>query len=194
MARLMEFYSGHPETRCGIGSTLENTEKVRRELPVLLREFGVHKLVEAPCGDFHWLSTLDLSGVSYVGIDDDPVNLMLATRQVSNASQREFSHQDIPTAKIPNADLMLCRELLQHLPTKECLGALTAFLDSYTPFLLITSHRNELNGDITTGGHFREVNLRREPFNLPMPIRQIEDRDSYLGLWTREQIENSLRS
>jgi len=194
LARLMEFFSGHPETRCGIGSTAANTENIRKELPTLFREFGVQKFVDAPCGDCHWMSMVDLSGISYVGIDDDPVNLMLATRQYINASQSVFLLSDIPTAKIPNADLMLCRELLQHLPTKECLGALNAFLDSYTPFLLVTSHRNELNGDITTGGHFREVNLRREPFNLPMPIRQIEDRDSYLGLWTREQIENSLRS
>jgi hypothetical protein len=54
------FYSekrwGGGETVSGPGSTLERTAKLRRELPILLEEIGARTLLDAPCGDFNWIT------------------------------------------------------------------------------------------------------------------------------------------
>ena len=44
------------ESVSGPGSTLEETEPIRRELPALLAELGASSLLDLPCGDFHFMS------------------------------------------------------------------------------------------------------------------------------------------
>jgi hypothetical protein len=43
------------ESVSGDGSSLRRTLGVRQELPALLRQLGVNSLLDAVCGDFHWL-------------------------------------------------------------------------------------------------------------------------------------------
>ena len=58
---------GSDESRSGPGSMLVETETLRKQLPMLLREIGARSLLDIPCGDFRWLSEVDL-GVPYLGL------------------------------------------------------------------------------------------------------------------------------
>src|ERR1700728_2373934 len=40
---------------------LAATEKVRKGLVDAIQQLDVHTIIDAPCGDFYWLSTLDLA-------------------------------------------------------------------------------------------------------------------------------------
>src|SRR5579885_1138281 len=53
---------GASESVSGLGSELSATERVREELPKIVREFGVRSMLDIPCGDFHWMRQVDLSG------------------------------------------------------------------------------------------------------------------------------------
>lgn len=53
----------------GQGSDLEQTRVVAQVLPELFRELSVRRFLDLPCGDFHWMSRVDLSGVEYLGGD-----------------------------------------------------------------------------------------------------------------------------
>src|SRR5947209_6139565 len=56
------------ESRSGDGSTAAATEAIRRELPRVLADVEARTLLDIPCGDFGWLSEVEL-GVAYIGAD-----------------------------------------------------------------------------------------------------------------------------
>src|SRR5690349_3774091 len=58
----------------GSGSDLVQTAAVRAQLPGLLSDFGIRTLVDAPCGDYHWMSAVAMpsSLEMYIGIDIVP--------------------------------------------------------------------------------------------------------------------------
>jgi hypothetical protein len=45
------------------------TESVRNLLPVLIEDFHIKSILDAPCGDFSWMSKVNLRGINYVGVD-----------------------------------------------------------------------------------------------------------------------------
>ena len=58
-----------PESKSGPGASLDQTAAIRRFLPALCRQLGVRNLLDLPCGDFHWMATIDLGSVEYIGAD-----------------------------------------------------------------------------------------------------------------------------
>jgi hypothetical protein len=62
---------GAETSTSGLGSELDATAPLRRELPRLLAELGVSSLLDAPCGDGGWISRAAL-GLRYVGVDISP--------------------------------------------------------------------------------------------------------------------------
>src|SRR5262245_9526692 len=107
-----------PETVSGRGSSLTRTAAIRRELPALVRELGVRRVVDAGCGDFHWFAALEIELESYVGIDVvEP--LVAVTRRRHETPQRRFVSLDIIRDSLPQADLIVCRDCLVHLKNRQ---------------------------------------------------------------------------
>ena len=48
------------ESRSGAGSSLRETETLRAELPALLARHRIESIADIPCGDFNWMSAVDL--------------------------------------------------------------------------------------------------------------------------------------
>lgn len=191
---VMKFTSGLPETPCGAGSTVSYTERIRSVLPNVMRSIGVSTLLDAPCGDFNWMARTDLSNVHYVGVDINKDHCIAASAKESNP------HHYAPRSKtimlldvcqeIPlEADMMLCRDFLQHLPNERVAVVLKNFVDSGIFWFLCTSHGSSENVDIEMDGQFRPLNLLLSPFGLPDPYFMIDDGPNrILGLWRRDQI------
>src|SRR5215204_4989513 len=57
------------ESLSGDGSTLEATEQLREALPDALRELNVSTFLDVPCGDWNWMSSLELPIDRYIGGD-----------------------------------------------------------------------------------------------------------------------------
>lgn len=189
-------YWGEGETKSGSGSTLEHTENLRRELPVLAEKFKIRRFLDAPCGDFAWMQhVVKAMHVSYVG--GDIVRPIVEELQAKfGSADIQFVHLDITKDKLPAADLMMCRDCLFHLCYKDIAAALENFLASEIPYLLTTTHINKTafaNRDIVTGEH-RLMDLFSAPFNFPTdPLHRIEDwvmpkPEKEMCLWSREQI------
>lgn len=103
------------ESASGPGSTLVATENVRRELPRLLADLGAHSVLDMPCGDFAWMQHVDLGGIQYIGADLVPaiINANLAS------FTRDFRVLDLLRDPLPKADVVLCRDCLNHLSNAE---------------------------------------------------------------------------
>src|SRR4051812_29418167 len=63
---------GSHESRSGWGSELRVAKNLVDKLPGALRQLGVSRLLDLPCGDFNWLKEADLSGIDYIGGDIVP--------------------------------------------------------------------------------------------------------------------------
>jgi len=55
---------GGEESRSGLGSSLNETEVLRKEVPIVLAKISASSILDIPCGDFRWMSTVNLSDVS----------------------------------------------------------------------------------------------------------------------------------
>ena len=53
----------------GIGSDLYQTRLIIKKLPELLKEMNITRILDIPCGDFHWMSRVVLNSVDYIGAD-----------------------------------------------------------------------------------------------------------------------------
>ena len=87
------------ESRSGTGSSLAATAQVRAGLPALFRQLGVRRLLDVPCGDFHWMAHVDLAAAgveTYVG--GDLVEAVVAANTARYATaDRSFVRVDLTT-------------------------------------------------------------------------------------------------
>jgi 2-polyprenyl-3-methyl-5-hydroxy-6-metoxy-1,4-benzoquinol methylase len=101
----------------GIGSEPSATADYIAMLQAFLREHDIKTVVDFGCGDWQFSKLIDWSGVRYQGFDIVP--------SVIEANQREHAAANIsfhvahPGAQLPTADLVVCKDVLQHLPVAE---------------------------------------------------------------------------
>lgn len=195
----MIFVNGLPETACGAGSTMVATKHLRATLPSLLKRLGINSMVDAPCGDFNWMGATNLSGINYTGCDYSAVHIATAHEKAQQRKRKartvKFIEMDIVTEPLPQADLLFCRDFLQHLPTEMALAALRNFVTSGSKWLLVTSHVVKRNRDIETPGEFRPLNLKVAPFSLPPAKAKIfdpPDSRRVMALWRMEDVARSV--
>jgi hypothetical protein len=182
---------GDGESVSGLGSDLDQTAAVREALPALLKQIGARTMVDAPCGDFHWMKEVKLELDRYIGIDIVP-DLIDRNRQQYADEVREFRTQNITKEPVPNVDVIFCRDCLVHLSYSDIANAITNFKKSDCTYLLTTTFVGpRKNRDIVTGD-WRPLNLQRPPWNFPDPVTLIDEhctqsrgryRDKALGLW-----------
>jgi SAM-dependent methyltransferase len=178
---------GADETVSGDGSTLESAASLRDTLPRLLAELGAESLMDAGCGDFNWMKTVDLSGVRYIGIDVvEP--LIKRNVELYSSESRTFLTADITKDRLQNADVAFCRHCLIHLSNRQVCAALRNLKNSGAKYLLATTFPVVTSNADIWPGSFRPINLETQPFNLPRPLRIFRDsiptdRSSVLALW-----------
>lgn len=114
----------------GSGSSVANTRAVRVAILDAVQRFGIKHIVDAPCGDLTWASTLfhDLErlNVSYYGLDVVRSQIARHRRLWAKPGVRDFAVADLAVA-LPltrdngtqlisdTATMILCRQALQHL-------------------------------------------------------------------------------
>ena len=184
----------------GTGSDLDQTRIIAREIPALLSELNVKTMLDVPCGDFHWMSRVDLSGINYIGSDIVDA-IIMKNRELYERPGLRFRRLDLLEDRLPQVDLILCRDCLVHLSFDDVFTALDNICRSGSEYLLTTTFpaRND-NADILMGD-WRPLNLERAPFHLPRPLRAIDEGctegggyfvDKSLGLWRVEDVRRVL--
>jgi hypothetical protein len=183
---------GAPSSRSGVGSELAATATLRSAIPRLLERLDVRSLLDVPCGDFAWLSTVDLP-VDYIGADIVASLIESNTRHYAGAgSRRRFLTLDLTSDPLPASDVVLCRDCLVHLSFANVHRALENIRRSGATYLVATTFLDhDVNIDIDDGD-WRMLNLERAPFNLPPALEVILEEcpeedgaydDKALGVW-----------
>jgi 2-polyprenyl-3-methyl-5-hydroxy-6-metoxy-1,4-benzoquinol methylase len=150
----------------GAGSKLENVKEYVEVLQKYIDKPEVKTVLDLGCGDWQFSKFLDLSSVSYLGVD--VVESVIESNSTSySASNIKFISRDITTYEVPKADLIICKDVLQHLSNKDVVTILVKIITS-SKFSLITNDfkpENTENKDINNGD-YRCLDLTLSPFYL----------------------------
>jgi SAM-dependent methyltransferase len=134
---------------------------------------GVTSIVDAGCGDWNFSSAIDWGGASYLGVDiaSDVID---AVRRKHETGKIRFQVGDV-TDELPEADLLISKDVLQHLPN----ALVQKFIKNNLKkgkykWVLLTNDRGSGNVDTVPGG-YRAIDLAAPPFDVnglvDLPIR-----------------------
>lgn len=148
----------------GPGSTPEFSAPYREFLEDFIASNAIDTIVDLGCGDAEIMSRVNMSCASYVGLD---VVKERIEKNQARFPQLSFVHTDLRHASLC-ADLVLCKDVLQHWSNDEIQQWLENELaHGEFRYALITNcnYSDAVNKDIRTGG-WRPLDLLAPPFNV----------------------------
>ncbi|MBV9365928.1 MAG: class I SAM-dependent methyltransferase [Solirubrobacterales bacterium] len=149
----------------GAGSDPRATTGYREFLQRFVVENDIETVVDYGCGDWQFSRYVDWRKAQYLGLDVVPGLIARNSKQFGSDRVRFTLAPDDPT-DLPEADLLIAKDVLQHLPNDEVAAFLNHASEAYR-FTLITNcvwPKDELNRDIAKGD-WRPLDVRVAPFS-----------------------------
>ncbi|MFL6107076.1 MAG: methyltransferase domain-containing protein, partial [Marmoricola sp.] len=181
----------------GPGSVAENIRPYLEYVQHFIDSRAITSVVDCGCGDWQSTRLLDFSGVSYTGYDI--VGSVVEANQQSYGSDNvEFRCADFSSEDLPEADLLICKDVLQHLPDEAVLRFL-AQLPKFKYALLTNDLGPNAGRDETLRAgdyHFAPMDLTQPPFAVAgRQVMQLLDTKTTLLIERRDvgPIENPPR-
>ncbi len=153
------FGSGH-------GSLPAVTKGYRQFLEMFLAENHIQTIVDYGCGDWQFSRLIDWGNAQYIGLDIVPSVVEANIKKYGN-NRVDFRVIEAGTARLPKGDLLIVKDVLQHLSKEKVQAFVKDVLPQYR-YALVTNcviPTKDLNIDITDG-EFRPLDLRQPPFNV----------------------------
>lgn len=169
-------WGGGKETVSGMGSQMISTKTLRSCLGRWISKYDIHKIVDFPCGDCNWQHAIPgIENIQYFGFD-------ISENSIKRAKEKNpywtFREMDITSTVPPEADLIIIRDCIQHLPLEMGKRAIANACKSNSTWLGISTYdKVQQNKVISIGGYYPN-NLLKPPFNFPDPK---EECDNYFG-------------
>lgn len=184
----------HP---CGPGSTLEYTTNLRLQLGKVLEKHNITSMIDAPCGDYSWMSVTDLPSIStYIGGDIAEFLIEENRQKYTNVN---FQVIDLTNDHLPDVDLLFCRDCLLHLNFDDINKVFNKINQSNIKYIFLSNWFEDAENykNIITG-QSRYINFLEEPFNFEKPIETIVDYiDGFprreMMLWPKSVIDNYIK-
>lgn len=191
---------GGKDSVSGPGSDVHQTKVITIELPTLFKALNISTMLDIPCGDFHWMKSVDLNNIDYTGADIVKELIQKNSAKYARDGVR-FQYLNLIKDRLPKVDLIFCRDCLVHFSFADIGLALDNVCNSQSDYFLTTTFTGRKdNHDIVTG-QWRAINLELNPFGLPKPLKIIHEGctendgaygDKALGLWRIADIRESL--
>jgi hypothetical protein len=166
-------------------------QAARCYIEIIIKFIEAHNIktvIDLGCGDFAIGKSIAAQCERYIGIDVVP-SLIERNRSTFSANNLEFRCLDITKECLPDADLCLIRQVMQHMSNRE-ISRLLKKTQKYA-YVIVAEHAPEMDGkpniDMAHGGHTRTelygsgVYLDKPPFSIP--IKQLAETrfDTYSG-------------
>lgn len=149
----------------GSGSTLENATEYIVFLNKFIQRNQIKTVVDIGCGDWEVMKHVDLSGVEYIGVDVVP-SIIQRNIEKYASSHVHFIVADCIQDPLPKADLLLCKDVFNHLPNDLVFKVIDRFRN-YRHILVTTDVEAATltsgNGNIVLGD-WRSIDLSAPPF------------------------------
>jgi 2-polyprenyl-3-methyl-5-hydroxy-6-metoxy-1,4-benzoquinol methylase len=184
--------AGDQQSLSGTGSSLEATEGLYSRIESCMTHLKCGHLLDVGCGDWNWMKNENIK-IKYTGIDIVPS--VIERNQKYASAAVKFLNLNAIVDSLPNADMVLCREVLFHLSFSDATKLMRNVAGSTQYFAATTDFDIGFNSDIHSGD-FRKINLMKAPFNLPVPVCLIPDNlmsaGRYIAVWSSDQLKAEL--
>ena len=140
---------------------------------------------DIPCGDFNWMPDLlaTLGDLKYTGFD---IVFSALHNNRSRYPQYEFRVLDIVTTVPPKADMIFCKDLLNHLNDEDVKSAISNMKKSGSTFLLASNNDGFVNTQLPEAASgSRYLDITAPPFGYNTAKWTLE---GYLSLWRLKDI------
>jgi SAM-dependent methyltransferase len=171
------------ESDSGVGSCRECVKEVIKSIPIIFSKYKIKTMLDIPCGDYNWMSVVDLRDVKYTGCD-------VVEEQIENNRKKyrniDFKKLDIIYDLIEYYDIIFTRDCFIHLPFSDIFKSINNIIKSESKYFMCSTyidinHNDDLDGAIG----YRPLNMTIEPFNFQEPILLVkEDNSKCMGLWS----------
>ncbi|CAM6030423.1 unnamed protein product [Sphagnum balticum] len=194
-------YWGGGESRSGPGSNVLYTANARKLLAEAFQKFGVHLVLDVPCGDVNWQPLIEgFNYTKYVGYDIVPQLVARNIEHFRECKNMEFARHDFVNMPIDiTPDLIICRDAIQHNTLKDGVRALANLEKSGAKYLVTNWHTNTGRGmhipankhnfHVSVGGAY-PIDVSCPPFNFSNPELFISegpngenDDGKFIGVW-----------
>lgn len=155
----------------GPGSESAYVRPIRDKLVEYIKLNNIKSILDVGCGFVGWMSEIDWNSLncSYLGID---VVLSVIEKNVSHNNIMKFKLLNLLTCDqidIPKADLVFCKDMLQHLPNNYVIEILK-IIKQFNHIILCNCCVDEIsfqrsNLDIKIG-EWRSIKLFDKPFEI----------------------------
>jgi len=166
----------------GPGSTMEYTEDIQSGIFNLIVKLGIKSVLDVGCGRCTWIRKAIPEGVSYLGIDTSSVVIGL-NKAVFNPSGWTFKHHDLSVEGLDaKADLVICRDVMTHLPNSYVRNLLANIRKCSSRLLATDWPATQKLLDIQAG-QWRAINLRQFGLKAPVKVFPEQDKGKTLALF-----------
>jgi hypothetical protein len=175
---------GQNESRSGLGSTLVYSELFSDNLIRIISKYKIEAIYDCACGDWNWMKRISHHFKNYIGNDIvqeicDTNNALFGNDKIKFTAGDMVAQMKLYPDK--HFDLVVCRHVLEHLPTSYVLSALQE-IRRIAKYAIITSSKaydaGRTNAQIDFDGYnSRPINLEKPPFVelLPSPTECFPD-------------------
>lgn len=151
----------------GSGSMLEQAMPYKVFLEDFLNENQIESVVDFGCGDWTFSQHVEWGNANYFGVD--LVKSVIRRNQARfDASNISFACGDGASMDLPEADLLLCKDVLQHLSHEEILAFLQ-LVPKYKHVLItndVDSHTLTSVNDKIATGEYHNLDLTKSPYDV----------------------------
>lgn len=182
---------GSSESVSGRGSELDKTSTVRKCLGDWIKKYSVKLFMDIPCGDANWQGRIPgIDSITYKGFDIAEKPVELARKKNAHHPHMSFDNLDL-TSHVPQdkPDILLVRDVIQHLPLEEGTAMLKNAKASGARYLAVSTWEDGHGHNVAIApGSFYRDDVHAAPFNLPKPVETC-DNYSKEGYYVHDKLE-----
>ena len=158
--------SRNAESISGPGSSKSNAKEASELISNTLNKYNIKSILDLGCGDWNWFENIKLTNINYIGWDAD-VDMITSNQFNYSENNIDFDVKDIVLEDYPFVDLIICRDVLFHMPIKMALHVLNKIKKS-CKYLISTSFRDVDHNKGIDGEEwgYYSINLNITPFDL----------------------------
>lgn len=147
----------------GSGSLPKTTRIYRKFIQEYIIKNKIKSVLDFGCGNWNFSKLINWRGINYLGLD--VVDFVIEeNRRKYTKKTIKFDVADLSNEKLPVADLIIVKDVIQHWSNKDILKIISKL--KKFKHVLITNNcgRGDTNKDIKNG-QARSLDLSKPPFN-----------------------------
>jgi len=150
-------------TESGPGSSIECSKPYLDFLKEFCQKYNIKSILDLGCGDFNLMKHFNFTGIYYLGIDIVD-HIIIQNQQLHGTSNIKFKSESvIDYLNDTHIDLILCKDLLQHLSKESIFRILN--IKNYK-YALYTNDYSDVNNSDVEDGNYSPIDLSKDPYNI----------------------------